>query len=98
MNDGVIGPGGETMVSGPEGSIQLNKDDSMVVGTDLFGGDKNKSGGGSMQGPSIDLTPMITAINAVKVSIDRLYGKDTSIYMDSKKVGTSLSQGSHKVA
>jgi hypothetical protein len=98
MNDGVIGPGGETMVSGPEGSIQLNKDDSMVVGTDLFGGDKNKSGGGSMQGPSIDLTPMITAINAVKVSIDRLYGKDTSIYMDGKKVGTTLSQNSHKVA
>jgi hypothetical protein len=41
---------------------------------------------------------MITAINAVKVSIDRLYGKDTSIYMDGKKVGTTLSQGSHKVA
>ena len=27
MNDGVIGPGGETVVSGPEGSIKLNKRD-----------------------------------------------------------------------
>ena len=37
VNDGVIGPGAETIVSGPKGSIQLNKDDSMVVGTDLGG-------------------------------------------------------------
>jgi hypothetical protein len=95
MDDGMIGPGGETIVSGPKGSIQLNKEDSIVAGTDLFGGNK---GGESMQGPSIDLTPMIMAINAVKTSIDRLYGKDSSVHMDGKKVGTTLAQGSHKVA
>jgi hypothetical protein len=95
MDDGMIGPGGETIVSGPKGSIQLNKEDSIVAGTDLFGGNK---GGESMQGPSIDLTPMIVAINAVKTSIDRLYGKDSSVHMDGKKVGTTLAQGSHKVA
>ena len=86
---------GETIVSGPKGSIQLNKEDSIVAGTDLFGGNK---GGESMQGPSIDLTPMIVAINAVKASVDRLYGKDSSVHMDGKKVGTTLAQGSHKVA
>jgi hypothetical protein len=37
MKDGVIGPGGETVVSGPKGSIQLDKEDSMIVGTDLGG-------------------------------------------------------------
>ena len=95
MDDGVIGPGGETMVSGPEGSIQLNKNDSLIAGTNLFGGSKS---GESMQGPSIDLTPMIVAINAVKTAVDRLYGKDSAIHMDSKKVGTTLAQGSHKVA
>jgi len=95
MDDGMIGPGGETMVSGPKGSIQLNKEDSIVAGTDLFGGGKS---GESMQGPSIDLTPMIMAINAVKSSIDRLYDKDSSVHMDGKKVGTTLAQGSHKVA
>jgi len=42
MSDGVIGPGGKTIVSGPEGSIQLNDKDSMVVGTDL-GGEKKQS-------------------------------------------------------
>jgi hypothetical protein len=38
MDDGVIGPGGETMVSGPKGSIKLNDQDSMIVGTNLGGG------------------------------------------------------------
>ena len=38
MNDGVIGPDGNMIVSGPEGSISLNKDDSIIAGTNLFGG------------------------------------------------------------
>ena len=48
--------------------------------------------------PGIDLTPMIAAINEVKASVDRLYSKDQSINMDGKKVGTTLVQGSYKVA
>jgi len=46
----------------------------------------------------IDLTPMIAAINEVKVAVDRLYNKDTSINMDGKKVGSTLTQGSYQVA
>jgi hypothetical protein len=38
MDDGIIGPGGKTIVSGPEGTIQLNDKDSMIVGTNLGGG------------------------------------------------------------
>jgi hypothetical protein len=37
MKDGVIGPGGEMVVSGPKGSIQLDKDDSIIAGTNLLG-------------------------------------------------------------
>jgi hypothetical protein len=95
MDDGVIGPGGETVVSGPKGSIQLNKNDSIVAGTDLFG--KGKEGEGTIT-PSIDLTPMISAINEVTSAVNRLYSKDTSVSMDGKKVGTTLTQGSYKVA
>jgi hypothetical protein len=93
MDDGVIGPGGETVVSGPKGSIKLNKDDSIVAGTNLFDKGNNQT-----ISPSIDLTPMIAAINQVKASVDRLYSKDTSINMDGKKVGTTLTQGSYKLA
>jgi hypothetical protein len=48
--------------------------------------------------PNIDLTPMIAAINEVKASIDKLYNKNTSINMDGTKGGTTLTQGSYKVA
>jgi hypothetical protein len=41
---------------------------------------------------------MIKAIHEVRDAINKLYAKDTSIHMDGKKVGTTLSQSSHKVA
>ena len=41
---------------------------------------------------------MIIAINEVRDSINKLYSKDTSIKMDSTKVGTTLTQGSTKTA
>ena len=62
-----------------------------AIGEAIGGGDKEINSG-------IDLTPMIVAINEVKASIDRLYNKDQSINMDGKKVGTTLVQGSYKVA
>jgi hypothetical protein len=96
MDDGVIGPGGETVVSGPKGSIQLNKNDSIIAGTDLFG--KGGKDTNQTMSPSIDLTPMISAINEVRSAVDRLYSKDTSISMDGKKVGTTLTQNSYKLA
>jgi hypothetical protein len=37
-------------------------------------------------------------VKEVKASIDRLYAKDQSINMDGTKVGTTLTQGSYKVA
>jgi hypothetical protein len=94
MKDGIIGPGGETVVSGPKGLIQLNKDDSIVAGTNLF----DKGNNNQSLSPSIDLTPMITAINEVKSAVDRLYSKNTTISMDGKAVGTTLTQGSYKLA
>ncbi len=71
--------------AGPEAIIPLNSPKA----------DKILGGDGS---PSIDLTPMIAAINEVRAAVDRLYSKDTSINMDGKKVGSTLVQGSYKVA
>ena len=88
MSEG--GYGKRTLLS-PEGAIKLNDKDTVIAGTDLGGGNGNSM-------PQIDLTPMISAINAVEASINRLYSKDSSVHMDGKKVGTTLAQGSHKVA
>ena len=38
ISDGLIGPGGEVMVSGPKGSVNIDSADSMLVGTNLGGG------------------------------------------------------------
>jgi len=39
ISDGVINSSGGLVVSGPEGSIQLNKKDSVIAGTNLGGGE-----------------------------------------------------------
>ena len=70
--------------AGPEAIIPLNSPKA----NDILGGG----------GPTIDLTPMVAAINEVKAAIDRLYNKDTSINMDGKTVGSTLVQGSYKLA
>jgi hypothetical protein len=87
MSEG--GYGKRTLLA-PEGAFKLNDNDTIIAGTDLSGG------GGSM--PSIDLTPMIAAINEVRASVDRLYNKNTTINMDSKQVGSTLVQSSYKLA
>jgi hypothetical protein len=88
MSEG--GYGKRTLLS-PEGAIKLNDKDTVIAGTNLGGGEGNSM-------PQIDLTPMISAINEVRAAVDRLYSKDTSINMDSKKVGSTLVQGSYKMA
>jgi hypothetical protein len=71
MNDGVINPKGGMVVSGPEGSIQLNKKDSIIAGTNL-GGDGGKSSGNSSSSELRELRNMISAIanRPINVAID----------------------------
>jgi hypothetical protein len=88
MSEG--GYGKRTLLS-PEGAIRLNDKDTVIAGTDLGGGSGNIS-------PSIDLTPMIAAINEVKAEISRLANRPIEINLDGKKVGSGLTQGSYKVA
>jgi hypothetical protein len=85
--DDMIQPGyGKRTIVGPEGSIALNDKDTIVAGTDLGGG----GGGSSMS--SVDLTPMISAINEVKAAVKELMNRPVVINMDSKQVGSSLVQ------
>jgi len=67
-----------------------------LVAIGIGGGKKEKEKENINTG--IDLTPMIAAINEVKAAVDRLYNKDITINMDSKKVGSTLVQSSYQVA
>jgi hypothetical protein len=70
VNDGVISPTGGMLVSGPEGSIQLNKKDSIIAGTNLGGG--GNSNGGNSSSEMRELKNMVAAIanRPINVSID----------------------------
>jgi hypothetical protein len=47
---------------------------------------------------SIDLTPMIAAINEVRSAVNNLVNRPIYLSIDGKNIGTALVQGSHKVA
>jgi hypothetical protein len=81
VNDGIINPKGGLMVSGPEGSIQLNKKDSIIAGTNLGGG-----GGGSS-----------SELAEIKNILSQILAKNTDVYMDSTKVGTGLNLGTVRI-
>ena len=103
MKDGVIGPGGETIVSGPKGSIQLDKEDSMIVGTNLMGG-KNKSttpqqGGGGGGTVNVDMTQtnaLLQRLIDTNLQLINVIQTGGNVMLDGQKVGTALKLGSFK--
>jgi hypothetical protein len=94
MKDGVIDPKKGPIVSGEFGTVQLNPNDQIVAGTDLAGSKKPKGGGSQ---PSIDITPMVQELQAVKAVLGQILAKDTTVKMDSNKVGQSHNIGAVKV-
>jgi hypothetical protein len=85
---------GKRTILSPEGAIRLNDNDTIVAGTDLGGGEAESV----KSSPSIDLTPMISAINEVTSAVNQLNSKKWDVYLDSKVVGTGLMQKSYKSA
>jgi hypothetical protein len=80
INDGIVGPQGGLMLSGPKGSVSLDSADTVVAnkngavaGTDLLG-----SGG------------LVQEMRQMKAIMTQLLNKNVDVYLDSDKVGTSL--------
>jgi len=69
-----------------------------TISETITGGGEGR--GGSEEGiktqSSIDLTPMIAAINDVRSSVDKLKDKKIDIFLDGKKVGSGLYGTSYK--
>tara|TARA_R110002153_G_scaffold259981_1_gene419800 strand:- start:53 stop:2548 length:2496 start_codon:yes stop_codon:yes gene_type:complete len=92
MSDGVIGPGGEMVVSGPKGSIQLDKDDSIIAGTNLGG----KGKGGSSKN-NINIQPIVAAINAQNAILNQIASKSTVIEMGGNEVGQGINTAEREI-
>jgi hypothetical protein len=98
FGDDVMGYGARTLIT-PQGAIALNNNDTVVAGTNLFKGDDVMSfpkGALSMGGA--DFTPMINAINEVRTAVKELTNRPVNINIDGKQVGTSLVQGTYRLA
>jgi hypothetical protein len=79
MKDGVINPKGGMVVSGEKGSIQLDKNDSIIAGTNLGGG-KSSGGGGT------NANAVVNAIAELRRDINALANRPINVSMDGKKV------------
>jgi len=80
MDDGVIGSDGGMIVSGPKGSIQLNKDDSIIAGTNL--------GGGGNSGIGEKLDKMIALLSQQRVL--NVSGTQLAEVMDLERVPVGM--------
>jgi hypothetical protein len=86
--DDVISPGyGKRMMFGPEGAVSFNDKDTIVAGTDL-----NKEGiqNSSVAGNSIDISPLVSAINEVRNAVNALANKPQpamALHVGAEKLG-----------
>jgi hypothetical protein len=88
---------GKTQISTKEGGLfNLSKNDDVLAGPGLASKVKNSES--NSMGVSIDLTPMILAINEVRAAVNNLANRPVIVTMDSKQVGSSLVQSSPKSA
>jgi hypothetical protein len=77
------------MVSGKKGTYQLDKNDTVVAGTDL--------GGGGGRSTGIDIGPLVAEMQNVKAILQQILAKEGSVYIDSTKAGTAFAVGASKL-
>lgn len=100
VKDAAIDPKGGIMLSGEKGSIQLDKEDSVIAGTNLFGGKK----GGSSQPPQggTDMTAVINAINElaarpINVQVGEEVVIKAAVGNDPKVTGDEMGKNSYQL-
>jgi hypothetical protein len=92
IKDGMIAPDGGLVVSGPKGSIQLDKEDSIIAGTDLDG---KKSG--NNKGSGNNNQALVTEIRTL-IGVNRqILAKSSVIEMNGNQVGQEINQSERAI-
>lgn len=81
IKDGMISPDGGLLVSGAKGTFQLDKQDTVIAGTDL---NKNKGGGGGGSQP-IDYDRLAAAMSRVNIN--------TSVKVNDREIANASNTG-----
>ena len=77
-------------MSSEKGTIQLNKNDSVVAGTNLFGNNQSQGGGGG--GASVNMAQT----NALLQQLINIVQAGGPVTLDGQKVGEALKLGSFR--
>jgi hypothetical protein len=94
MKDGMIGPDGGMIVSGEKGSIQLDKNDSIIAGTNLLGNKKNSSKNQTSGNTQVNVD--MTQTNALLQQLIGVIQSGGDVVLDGQKVGQALNLISYK--
>jgi hypothetical protein len=98
MKDGMIDPKGGMIVSGEKGSIQLDKEDSIIAGTNLIG-NNSKSSTQPKENKSTGNTQVNVDMAQTNALLQQLIGVIQSggdVVLDGQKVGQALNLISYK--
>ena len=100
IKDGEIDYQKGVVVSGGFGSVQLDGKDTFVgdkngikAGTNLFGNTAQSTS----PSISVNITPLVNEMQAVKAVLVQILNKDSNVYMDGAKVGKGVSMASSKI-
>jgi hypothetical protein len=79
VSDGIISPEGNVLYNGTKGSIQFDKNDTIVAGTNLLSPSNNSSNNSSNSNSRLDI---------IISKLEKLYQKDTNIYINENKIAS----------
>jgi DNA repair exonuclease SbcCD ATPase subunit len=88
IKDGIINPEGGLVVSGKKGTYSLDKNDTVIAGTNL---------NTPSDRPINNIQPLVDRLIAVENVLVQILNKNTNVYMDSTKVGTALNIGTVQI-
>jgi len=94
VKDGMIGPDGGLIVSGPKGTYSLDANDSVIAGTNL-----NKPTQSTSPNVSVDLSPLLTEMKALREEQAKSNAQPIMVQnmVDSTNYGTALAQNAYKI-
>ena len=95
IQDGMIAPDGGLVVSGPKGTYSLDKNDSVIAGTNL---NKPTDRSATTQ-PEIDLSPLLAEMKALRQEQTRANNKPTIVEnsVNGTRFGTAVAMNTYKV-
>ena len=96
IKDGVIDPKGGLVVSGEKGSISLDKEDSVIAGTDLGGKKKPKKPETTKGGGGTSVNVDMSQTNALLQQLISVISAGGDVVLDGQKVGTALNLTAYK--